>query len=59
MKIIITCSEALRKCHNWLEFCKEFGLSEYCVNSGYGNSEVTLTEEQAVKHGIIKRGSYE
>lgn len=58
MRIVITLSDALDRCYNWSDFCEEFGLDEYCVNTGYGDSEVTLTEEQAIKHGIIKRQEY-
>ena len=55
MKIIITCSEALVRCHNWEEFCKEFGLSEYCCAEGFGDSEITLTESEAVYYGLINK----
>ena len=54
MKITLTCSELLNRCSDWEVVCYELGLSEYCCNMGYGDTEVTLTEEQAKKHGIIK-----
>lgn len=53
MKILITLEEVLDRCNNWIDFCKDFGYSEYSVNEGGGNIEVEMTEEQAKKHGII------
>ncbi|AUR89053.1 hypothetical protein NVP1121O_025 [Vibrio phage 1.121.O._10N.286.46.C4] len=57
MEITITLSEILeltgRRLNGWEDFCEEFGISVYAVNSGYGDTTVTLTKEQAEKHGII------
>jgi hypothetical protein len=55
MTITITLSEALDKCRDWGDFCAEFGWSEWCVNEGGGHITQSLTEEEAIKHGIIKR----
>lgn len=37
---------------NWKTACSLLGINEWAVNEGRGSSEVTLTEEEAVKCGI-------
>ena len=53
MTINITLSEANQKIANWGEFCQELGLDYWCCNEGFGNSYITLTEEQAKKFGLL------
>lgn len=48
MKIICTLSYVLSNCNNWLDFCNDRGLDEYVCHYS-GDSEVTLSEEQAIK----------
>lgn len=54
MKIMITLSEILNRCNNWIEFCNDKGWSEWCVNEGGGEIEIILTEDEAIKYGLIK-----
>ena len=53
MKLTITLQDALHKVNDWLEFCNEFGWSEYAVAEGGGHIEQTLTEEQARRYGLL------
>lgn len=53
MKILITLSEVLDRCSDWEYFCEEEGWSEWCVNEGGGDTEILLTEEKAIKYGVI------
>lgn len=55
MKIILTLSEILDQCNDWDFFCQEEGWSEYAVNEGGGDIQVTLSKEQCYKYGILKR----
>ena len=54
MKVLITYSELLNRCNDWILVCDELGLSEWVCNEGGGDIEVTLSEEQAKKYGLIK-----
>ena len=54
MRIYITLEEVLHKCNDWDKFCEEEGYSVWVVNEGGGDIEISLTEEQAKKYGIIK-----
>lgn len=53
MRINLTLSEVLDRCNNWLAFCERFGWSEWAVNEGGGDIEVSLTEEEAMEFGLI------
>lgn len=54
MKVTLTCSELLNKCNDWIRTCQILGLSEWCCKEGYGDTEITLSEEQAKDFGVIK-----
>lgn len=54
MQITLMLSQVLDRCNDWNQFCADKGWSEWCVNEGGGNIEVTLSEEEAIKYGIIK-----
>ena len=56
MTITIPLSEILDKCLDWEKYCKDNGCSEWAVNEGFGEVEVTMTEEEARKYGIIRAG---
>lgn len=55
MVISLTLAEILDKCNDWDFFCEEKGFSVWAVNEGGGDVEVSLTEEEAIKFGIIGR----
>jgi hypothetical protein len=55
MKITLTLTEAEKKCYDWNDFCSEFGIGYYALNEGYGHTEVEMTEQQALDHGIIRK----
>lgn len=54
MRIVLTLSEMLDKCDDWEYFCDKEGYSVYAVNEGGGDIEISLTEKQAKKYGLIK-----
>ncbi|KKM90899.1 hypothetical protein LCGC14_1233970 [marine sediment metagenome] len=54
MKIVLTLSEVLHRTHDWEKFCEEKGWSEWAVNEGGGDIEVSLTEEEAIKYGVLR-----
>lgn len=54
MNITMTLGEILDRCNDWDYFCEEEGWSVWAVNEG-GNCNVSLTEEQCYKYGILKR----
>lgn len=54
MKITITLREVLSRCYDWLKFCEETGYSEWAVNEGGGDTEVSLNEDTARKYGLIR-----
>jgi hypothetical protein len=56
MTITMTLSEALHRCRDWLAFCDEFGWSEWACNEGGGDIEVHLSEEEAIRHGLMLSG---
>lgn len=39
---------------NWDRFCEEKGIGYYACAEGYGDSEITLTKEEAIRYGLIK-----
>lgn len=55
MTITLTLEKVLDRCNDWEQFCDQEGWSEYAVNEGGGDIEVSLSEEKAIKYGIIKR----
>lgn len=57
MKIIITTEEAL-DLGIWDWLCKVKGLGEWALNEGTMSPqhEFTLTEEEAIKLGLIRKG---
>lgn len=54
MRIYISLEEVLDRCNDWDAFCENEGFSVWCVNEGGGDIEISLTEKQAIKYGIIK-----
>ena len=54
MKIVTTLEEVLDKCNDWDLFCEEQGWSEWAVNEGGGDVQVTLTEDEAIKYGVLR-----
>lgn len=54
MKIVLTLAEVLHRTHDWDKFCQEQGWSEWAVNEGGGDIEVSLTEEDAIKYGVLR-----
>ena len=55
MTINITLSEILNKCNNWNDFCENEGFSEWFVNEGGGHIEINLSEEKAIRYGLVQR----
>lgn len=55
MKIVLTLGEVLRRTHDWEKFCEEKGWSEWAVNEGGDDIEVSLTEEEAIKYGVLSK----
>jgi len=53
MKIHTTLEEILNRCNNWDDFCEDKGYDNYAVNEGAGHIQVSLTESEAKKYGII------
>lgn len=55
MKITITARELMDR-GVWMEFCRLTGTNEWCVNEGQadGDTEFSLTDNQAIKLGLIK-----
>ncbi len=54
MKIVISLSEACKRALDWEVFCDDLGLDYYCLQYSDGEHEITLSEEQAKKSGLIK-----
>ena len=56
MEIRVTARELMDR-YLWIEACDEVGISEWAVNEGRMSmdDEITLTEEQAEKIGLLKR----
>ncbi len=55
MRIIITAEEAIDR-GIWEEAAKISGYGLYAIKEGMDpNTEITLTEEQAIELGLIKR----
>jgi hypothetical protein len=54
MEITLDLSEILDRCNDWEEFCDEQGWSVWCVNEGGGDLEITMSEEEAIKYGLIR-----
>lgn len=54
MTIHLTLEEVCRKCTDWHEVCRIKGYTSlFCITSAL-DTEIILTEEEAVKFGIIK-----
>jgi hypothetical protein len=53
MTIITTLSEVFEKCSDWEFFCEEEGWATFCIKEGGGDIAIHLTEEQAIKYGLI------
>ena len=56
MKYVIAVREIMAR-GLWLEFCELRGINEWAVNEGMIDSdeEYTLTENEAVKLGLVKK----
>lgn len=56
MKVRISAGELIER-KLWTAVCDETGLSEWAVNEGQmdRNEEITLTREQAVKVGLLRK----
>lgn len=59
MNISMTLEEVLNRCNDWDYFCAEEGWSVWAVNEGGGDIDVSLSEQQCYKYGILKRNDYE
>jgi hypothetical protein len=55
MRITLTLSEISDKCRDWGKFCAEFGINYWAINEGLGDTELTLTEEEAYRFGILRK----
>lgn len=58
MKIIVTAKEVLEKGGDvWEEFCAENKINLWAISEGlmYSDEEFTLSEEEAIKYGFIKK----
>lgn len=53
MIVTMTLREILEKCNDWEYFCKEEGWSEYAVNECGEDVQVTLSEQQCYKYGLL------
>lgn len=49
----VSLGHVLRNGRNWLEFCNEFGYSEWAVNEGGEGVKVTLPLERAKYYGVV------
>lgn len=56
--MILTLQEVKDTCHDWTEFCHLHGFSEWVVNEGGGDVEISLTDQQAHYLGILKLPSW-
>ena len=54
MRIVLTLEEVCEKCNDWEIFCEKEGFSEWCVNEGGGDIEISLSEKKAKEYGLIK-----
>lgn len=52
--MIMTLQEVMDTCTDWLEFCKLKGFSEWAVNEGGGEVQVSLTTQEAHDLGIVR-----
>ncbi len=52
--MILTLREIMYTCDSWEKFCQLHGFSEWAVNEGGGEVEVSLTTHQAHYLGIVK-----
>lgn len=52
--MILTLEEILHTSSSWEKFCELHGYSEWAVNEGGGDVQVSLTENQAHHLGIVK-----
>ena len=52
--MILTLKEVLDTCSDWDEFCRLHGFSEWAVNEGGGDVQVSLTTQQAHHLGIVE-----
>lgn len=59
MKITITLSEVMEFCYDWEEFCRDMGWSVYACAEGGEGVTISLTKEQAIKHGILEGCQWE
>lgn len=51
--MIMTLQEILETCNDWLQFCSDYGIDEYAVNEGGGDSLIDLTAREAARYGIV------
>lgn len=52
--MILTLQEVLDTCPDWSKFCELHGISEWAVNEWGGDTEISLTAQQAHHLGIVK-----
>ena len=52
MRVIVTLGEIASN-GDWDTFCQEKGYSVYAVNEGGGDIDVTLTQEEAIRYGLL------
>lgn len=54
MTVNLTLKEIQERCANWTYFCNQEDWDEWSVAEGGGDVEVVLTEEKAIKYGLIE-----
>jgi hypothetical protein len=52
MKILISLGEACERVTDWAAFCDDMEIDDCCLAYADREYEITLTEEQAHKHGL-------
>lgn len=54
MVITLTLNEVMDCCDDWEEFCRDMGWSIFACAEGGAGVTVSLTKEQAIKHGLLE-----
>jgi len=56
MQVTLSLSEVMDRCKDWEELCDAEGLNPWACKEGFGDSQITFTEEKAKKYGILAQG---
>lgn len=51
----LTLKEVMDICPDWNRFCRLHGVSEWAVNEGGGDTQISLSTDQAHYLGIVKK----